>query len=59
MKERDKFGSRLGFILVSAGVRWTWKCMEVPIHLRTEWRRCVHSDLSGVFDNSWTADSDQ
>ena len=36
--KRESFGSRLGFILVSAGV-------EVSVYLRGIWRRGLYPDL--------------
>ena len=59
MKERDKFGSRLGFILVSAGC---------AVGLGNVWKFPYICGQNGgaafiliylCFDNSWTADSDQ
>lgn len=41
MKERERLGSRLGFILISAGCSYrNRKCMEVPLYGRSgrRWR---------------------
>ena len=47
--KREKFGSRLGFILVSAGcaigIGNVWK---FPILVWTDGRSSIYSDLSGI-----------
>ena len=52
---REKLGSRLGFIMLSAGCAIGWKCVEVSVDVRTiRWRKfyaCVHH-LSYCFGNS-------
>ena len=41
--ERENFGSRIGFILVSAGVcSRTWKCMEVSVYVWTVWWSSIY-----------------
>ena len=55
MKEREKLGSRLGFILISAGCASESERLEIPLHGRTgRWRhiRTVLPDLPGP---SWTS----
>ena len=53
MEERDSFKSRLGFILVSAGLCHRYReCVEVSIYYRRIWRCCFCTVLSGVFNPS-------
>lgn len=47
--KREKFGSRLGFILVSAGCAiGIGQCMEVSILVWTDGRSSIYPDLSGI-----------
>lgn len=44
--QRERLGSRLGFILLSAGLRhWDRECLEIPLHGGTKRWRCIRADL--------------
>ncbi len=47
--EREKFGSRIGFILISAGCcNRIGKCVAFSLHCGAVWRRCLYPDLSAL-----------
>ena len=46
--KREKFGSRLGFILISAGCAIGLKCLAFSVYYRKVWRSSICSDLSAV-----------
>lgn len=47
--KREQLGSRLGFIMLSAGLRhWLRKCVEIPVDVRAKWRWQLYADLSSV-----------
>ena len=58
---------RYGFYVIAIGIHTcvcrvrgrTGKCVEISLYLWSERRRGFHSDLSGIFGNSWFADPDQ